>query len=77
MGSWWCRRDTILDNVEQLTDMRVADDYFYVMVRFTNELRSLQWLLLESIRSLLNFFFFNLLFSTPYPFFLRTPHKYN
>ncbi|KAK4291085.1 hypothetical protein Pmani_036066 [Petrolisthes manimaculis] len=43
-------RDLILNNVAQLVDMKIADDYYYVMVRFTDELRDLQWLLLESIR---------------------------
>ncbi|XP_066972570.1 uncharacterized protein [Macrobrachium rosenbergii] len=41
----------ILDNRAQQADLTVADDYFYVMYRFTDELRDLQWYLLDVIKS--------------------------
>ncbi|XP_050688216.1 uncharacterized protein LOC126981318 [Eriocheir sinensis] len=44
-------RQLILGNVAQLSDLKVADDYYYVMVRFTDELRDIQWQLLDMIQS--------------------------
>ncbi|XP_069158737.1 LOW QUALITY PROTEIN: uncharacterized protein [Procambarus clarkii] len=43
-------RQKVLGNTVQEVDLSVADDYFYVMVRFTDELRNLQWLLLDMIK---------------------------
>uniref|UniRef100_A0A0P4VV91 guanylate cyclase n=1 Tax=Scylla olivacea TaxID=85551 RepID=A0A0P4VV91_SCYOL len=43
-------RDLILANEAQDSDLKIADDYFYVMVRFTDELRDIQWQLLDLIR---------------------------
>ncbi|XP_042214992.1 uncharacterized protein LOC121861389 isoform X1 [Homarus americanus] len=47
-------RNLIINNDAQLENLNVADDYYYVMVRFTDELRDLQWLLLDMIRSYMN-----------------------
>lgn len=44
------RRDLIRGNVEQTVNLVVADEYFYAMKRFTDELRSLQWYLLGVIK---------------------------
>ncbi|KAK8403483.1 hypothetical protein O3P69_000511 [Scylla paramamosain] len=44
------KRDLILANEAQDSDLKIADDYFYVMVRFTDELRDIQWQLLDLIR---------------------------
>ncbi|XP_069992017.1 uncharacterized protein [Penaeus vannamei] len=43
-------RDLIRGNVEQTVNLVVADEYFYAMKRFTDELRSLQWYLLGVIK---------------------------
>ncbi|XP_042875536.1 receptor-type guanylate cyclase gcy-2-like [Penaeus japonicus] len=43
-------RELIRGNVEQATSLVIADDYFYAMKRFTEELRSLQWYLLDVIK---------------------------
>ncbi|XP_071527452.1 uncharacterized protein [Panulirus ornatus] len=43
-------RDLIMLNAAQQADLIVADDYFYVMMRFIDELRKLQWLLLDMIK---------------------------
>ncbi|XP_076048414.1 uncharacterized protein LOC143029595 [Oratosquilla oratoria] len=43
-------RQLILDNIEQRSNFNIADDYYNVMERFLNELRTLQWLLLDMIR---------------------------
>ncbi|XP_069948438.1 uncharacterized protein [Cherax quadricarinatus] len=42
--------EVIMRNKAQEVDLSVADDYFYMMVRFTDELRELQWLLLDMIK---------------------------
>lgn len=44
------RRDLIRGNVEQAMNLVVADDYFYAMKRFTEELTNLQWYLLGVIK---------------------------
>ncbi|XP_069948440.1 uncharacterized protein [Cherax quadricarinatus] len=44
------KSEVIMRNKAQEVDLSVADDYFYMMVRFTDELRELQWLLLDMIK---------------------------